>query len=146
MGRIYFKEVQKFSQWCLWLLLLSLGALLFYMGPANLGALVLLVISLLFLTMRLITEVDQEGIKFKFFPFLKRVYLWQEIISARVVDYGFVGGWGIRLFTPYGTVFNVKGSKGLAVELKSGKKFCLGTQRPDELQKTLSSIPFKNDI
>lgn len=146
MGRIYFKEVQKFSQWWLWLLLLSLGALLFYMGPANLGALVLLVISLLFLTMRLITQVDEEGIKFNFFPFLKRAYSWQEIISARVVEYGFMGGWGIRLFTSYGTIFNVKGSKGLAVELKNGKKFCLGTQRPDELQKILSSIPFKNDI
>lgn len=146
MGGIYFKEVQKFSQWWLWLLLLSLGALLFYMGPANLGALVLLVISLLFLTMRLITQVDEEGIKFNFFPFLKRAYSWQEIISARVVEYGFMGGWGIRLFTSYGTIFNVKGSKGLAVELKNGKKFCLGTQRPDELQKILSSIPFKNDI
>ena len=144
MRESVFKESQKFSQWWLWLLLLSLGALLFYMGPANLGALILLVVSLLFLVMRLVTQVDQDGIRYRFFPFIKRHYQWHEIASARVVDYGFVGGWGIRLFTSYGTIYNVKGSKGLAVELKDGKKFCLGTQKPEELQNILSSIPSKN--
>lgn len=147
MRESVFKESQKFSQWWLWLLLLSLGALLFYTAPANLGALILLVVSLLFLVMRLVTQVDQEGIRYRFFPFIKRRYQWHEIASARVVDYGFVGGWGIRLFTSYGTIYNVKGSKGLAVELKDGKKFCLGTQKPEELQNILSSIlskPSKN--
>jgi hypothetical protein len=140
MSRESFREVQKFTQWWLWLLLLSLGIILIYNQAANLGALVLVVISLLFLSLRLITEVDKKGIKFRYFPFLKREYKWQEIASAQVVDYGFAGGWGIRLFTSYGTIFNVKGSKGLAVELKDGKKFCLGTQRPEELQKLLSTL------
>lgn len=146
MDRTIFKESQKFSQWWLWLLLLSLGALLFYMGPGNLGALILLVISLLFLFMRLNTRVDTEGIKFNFFPFVKRDYRWHEITSAKVVDYGFVGGWGIRLFTSYGTIYNVKGSKGLAVQLKNGKKFCLGTQKPEELKNSLLVIRSKKDI
>lgn len=146
MSRVYFKETQKFSQWWLWILLLALGALFLYMGPANLGALILLVISLLFLSMRLITKVDEEGIKFRFFPFVNRKYKWDAIATAQIVDYGFVGGWGIRLFTSYGTIYNVKGSKGLAVELKDGKKFCLGTQKPEELQSVLSSIPSKNGI
>lgn len=146
MERVFFKEVQKFTQWWLWLLLLSLGALFIYMAPANLGALILLIIGLLFLFIRLITRVDEEGIKFRFFPFIRRAYQWYEIESAQVVDYGFVGGWGIRLFTSYGTVFNIKGSKGLAVVLKDGKKFCLGTQRPEELQRTLTLITNKNGI
>ncbi len=146
MDRVNFKETQKFTQWWLWLLLLAIGALLFYFHATNLGALILIGISLLFLVLRLITTIDEGGIKFRFFPFVKREYQWHEIASARVVDYGFVGGWGIRLFTSYGTVYNVKGSKGLAVELKDGKKFCLGTQRPEELQKILSSITSKNDI
>ncbi|WP_037373520.1 hypothetical protein [Salinimicrobium xinjiangense] len=140
MSRESFREVQKFTQWWLWLLLLSLGIILIYNQAANLGALILVVISLLFLSLRLITEVDKKGIKFHYFPFLKRAYKWQEIASAQVVDYGFAGGWGIRLYTPYGTIYNVKGSKGLAVELKNGKKFCLGTQKPEALQKLLSSI------
>lgn len=146
MSRVYFKEIQKFTQWWLWLLLLSVGALLFYAGPANLGALILIVISLLFLSLRLITTVDEQGIRFRFFPFVKRTYRWDEIRSARLVNYGFVGGWGIRLFTSYGTIYNVGGNKGLAVELKNGKKFCLGTQKPQELQEILLLIPSKNDI
>ena len=44
-----------------------------------------------------------------------------------------MGGWGIRLWTKYGTVFNIKGKKGLAIELYSGKKFLIGTQKEIEL-------------
>lgn len=145
MSKAHFKETQKFTQWWLWVLLLGIGALLFYV-QSNLGPIILIAISLLFLSMRLITQVDEKGIRFRFFPFVKGHYQWHEIASAQIVDYGFVGGWGIRLFTSYGTIYNVKGSKGLAVELKDGKKFCLGTQRPEELQTILSSIPSTNDI
>ncbi len=112
MSQESFREIQKFTQWWLWLLLLSIGVILIYNQAANLGALILVVISLLFLSLRLITEVDKKGIRFRFFPFVKRAYQWQEITSAQVVDYGFAGGWGIRLFTPYGTIFNVKAAKG----------------------------------
>ncbi len=143
MSKIYFKETQKFSRWWLWLLLLSLGALLLYDEIANLGALILILVSLLFLVLHLHTKIDDKGISFRFFPFIKRSYPWHEIKSARVVNYGFVGGWGIRLFTAYGTVYNVKGNKGLAVELKNGRKLCLGTQKPSELNDILSSLPLK---
>ena len=142
MNRIYFKEVQKFTQWWLWLSLLGVGAALFYI-QSNLGPIILIAISLLFLTMRLITRIDETGIHYRFFPFVSKYYSWSEIASARMIDYGFVGGWGIRLFTSYGTVYNIKGSKGLAVELKDGRKFCLGTQRPKELQKVLSALTGK---
>lgn len=142
MNRVYFKEVQKFTQWWLWLSLLGIGVILFYI-QSNLGPIILIVIGLLFLSMRLITRIDENGIHYRFFPFVSQDYSWSEILTARVIDYGFVGGWGIRLFTPYGTVYNVKGSKGLAVELKDGRKFCLGTQRPQELQKVLSGLTGK---
>ncbi|WP_324720852.1 hypothetical protein [Salinimicrobium sp. HB62] len=142
MNRVYFKEVQKFTQWWIWLSLLGIGVILFYI-QSNLGPIILIAIGLLFLSMRLITRIDQNGIHYRFFPFVSKDYSWSEILTARVIDYGFVGGWGIRLFTPYGTVYNVKGSKGLAVELKDGRKFCLGTQRPQELQKVLSGLTGK---
>lgn len=145
MSRIYFQEVQKFTRWWLWLLLFAIGALLFYV-QANLGPIILIAISLLFLSIRLITRIDETGIHYRFFPFVKKDYSWNEIASARVIDYGFVGGWGVRLFTPYGTVYNVRGSKGLAVELKEGGKFCLGTQKPVELKKVLLRIRSKKGI
>ena len=145
MSSYIFKESQKFTQWWIWIFLLGIGTLLFYV-QSNLGPIILIAVSMLFLFMRLDTRVDERGISFKFFPFVKKEFMWSEISSARVVDYGFVGGWGIRLYTSYGTVYNVKGSKGLAIELKNGKKFCLGTQRPEELQNMLSLKPSKNDL
>lgn len=144
MSENTFIESQKFTQWWIWIFLLGIGMFLFYV-QSNLGPIILITVSLLFLFMRLDTRVDARGISFKFFPFVKKEFVWSEISSARVVDYGFVGGWGIRLYTSYGTVYNVKGSKGLAIELKDGKKFCLGTQRPEELQNILSFKPSKNE-
>lgn len=134
-----FKETQRFSQWWLWLLLLGTGVLLFY-AQANLGPIIIIALSILFLMMRLETKVDDGGIFYRFFPFVNKKYSWKDIASAQVVDYGFVGGWGIRLFTSYGTIYNIKGSKGLAVELRNGQKFCLGTQRPEELQTFINKI------
>lgn len=144
MSKHTFIESQKFTQWWIWIFLLGIGMILFYVQN-NLGPIILITVSLLFLFMRLDTRVDDRGISFKFFPFVKKEFVWSEISSARVVDYGFIGGWGIRLFTSHGTVYNVKGSKGLAIELKDGKKFCLGTQRPEELQNILSFKPSKNE-
>lgn len=68
-----------------------------------------------------------------FFPFIKKQVHWDQIKTIEVVNYGFVGGWGIRLFTSYGTVYNIQGNMGLAIELTSGKKFLIGTQKPKEL-------------
>ena len=43
--------------------------------------------------------------------------------SAKIVNYGFVG-YGIRLGSQYGTIYNVNGNKGFAIELSNGKKVC----------------------
>lgn len=64
---------------------------------------------------------------------------WEDVKQAKVVDYGFVGGWGIRFGTEYGTVYNIKGKKGLAIELNNGKKFLIGTQKEEELNEVLQS-------
>lgn len=53
----------------------------------------------------------------------------------KVINYGFVGGWGIRLWTKYGTVYNVSGNKGLFIKLKNGKTMVIGTQKSQELEK-----------
>lgn len=51
-----------------------------------------------------------------------------------MVDYGFIGGWGIRYSFRYGWAYNVKGTKGLALEFKDGAKRLVGTQQPAELR------------
>ena len=102
--------------------------------------LVQLAVLILFITMKLETEIDQDKIHFQMFPFTKKEWNWSEVKSAKVVNYGFVGGWGIRIGTKYGTVYNIKGKMGLAIELKNGKKYCIGTQKPEALSEVIKLI------
>lgn len=145
-----FDEEQKFDQKWLWTLLIVVSIVIlavqfsvffsssveasgfgFYFSLFN----VFLVIGLigLFAVMKLKTSIDKEKISMEFFPFVKKEVAWRDIRKAEVLDYGFVGGWGIRLWTKYGTVYNTKGSKGLYIQLNDDKKFLIGTQRPDEM-------------
>ena len=85
------------------------------------------------------TEIDPSTIRVVFFPFIKKTFDRAEIKSSEVINYGFVGGWGIRIGTRYGTVYNVSGKMGLAIELKNGKKYCVGTQREIELRQVMDN-------
>ncbi|MCG2431589.1 hypothetical protein [Aequorivita xiaoshiensis] len=153
-----FKEEQRFSQWWLWLILIGIGALPIIaiyqqifnapkLGDSPISALGLIVFSLfifgliaLFWFMRLKTNIDQNEIRMSFFPFVKKQVNWKDVKSAQLVNYGFVGGWGLRLGTKYGTVYNTKGNRGLAIELLNGKKFLIGTQKETELREILAKI------
>jgi hypothetical protein len=86
------------------------------------------------------TEIDQDEIRMNFYPFVKKRISWNQIKKADVVNYGFVGGWGIRLWTSYGTVYNTKGDRGLAIELVDGKKLLIGTQKEAALKAVLEEI------
>lgn len=140
-----FKEEQKFTQWWLWLILIAVTVIPVYgiynqiilgqvFGNKPMPDTVLIVsaiipfgILVLFWLFRLKTEINSKEIRISFFPLTTRTVEWKDVKSAQVLDYGFVGGWGIRLFAKYGTVYNIKGNKGLALELKNGKKCLVGT-------------------
>lgn len=83
--------------------------------------------------------IDESAIRVSFWPFAKKVFKWEDIETVEVVNYGFVGGWGVRLGTKYGTVYNASGKMGLAIVLKNGNKFCVGTRKPDELAAIIDS-------
>ncbi len=153
-----FKEEQKFNQWWLWLILILMGVLPIIgiykqlilgekLGDNPMSDISLLIFSIimfslvgLFLIMKLKTSIDKNGINMYFFPFIKKSVDWQQIKNVKVINYGFVGGWGIRLWTKYGTVYNVKGDKGLEIVLKSGKKFLIGTQKETELSTIIEKM------
>ena len=157
-----FKEEQKFNQRWLWLILILMGVLPLIgiykqlilgekLGDNPMSDISLLIFSIimfslvgLFLIMKLKTSIDKNGINMHFFPFIKKSVDWQQIKNVKVVNYGFVGGWGIRLWTKYGTVYNMKGNKGLTIELLNGKNFLIGTQKPEELTAMLEKISPKN--
>ena len=160
--KIEFKEDQKFTQWWLWLILIGTGTLPILgiykqliigekfgdkpMSDFGLIIFAVFVFSLIamFWFMRLKTEIDQDEIRMNFFPFVKKRVNWKEIKNAEIVNYGFVGGWGIRLWTKYGTVYNMRGNKGLAIALTDGNKFLIGTQKPEELTTILEKISARN--
>lgn len=153
-----FVEEQKFTQWWLWLMLglvglmpliaiyqqIILGRPIGDNPLSNLGLVfaTLFVYGLiaLFGSMKLTTHIDTTGIYMRYFPFARKRVLWSEVKSAEVVDYGFVG-YGIRFGSRYGIVYNTSGSKGLAIEKTNGKRFVIGTQRPEELRLFLKQLP-----
>lgn len=152
---IIFEERQKMTQW--WLQLIFGGLTLvpiyglyqqlvkgedFGTNPMpNIGlvlfALLMLGLMILIRTMELKTRIDEEAIDMEYRPLARKRILWKDVASASVLSYGFVGGWGVRLGTSYGTVYNAKGNKGLALVLKDGKKLLIGTQKEAELKEVV---------
>jgi hypothetical protein len=159
--KIGFQEEQKFTQWWLWLILIGIGLIPLYgiytqliigekFGDKPMSDVGLVFFALftfaflaLFWLMRLKTKINENEINMNFFPFIKKSMLWNEIKSAKIVKYGFVG-YGIRLGSDHGTVYNTKGNKGLAIVLKSGKKLLIGTQKSAELKTILEKISLKH--
>jgi hypothetical protein len=160
---IIFEERQKFTQWWFWSILIGLGSIAVYgfftqiilgiqfgnkpMSDVGMAFFVLGVFGFIYFNwcVTLISEINSDGIKMRFIPFVKRNIQWNEIQSVKIVNYGFVG-YGIRLGSKYGTVYNINGNNGLAIELKNGKKFVIGTQRQNELNKALKKMPVSNTV
>ncbi|CAI8207920.1 MAG: Uncharacterised protein [Formosa sp. Hel1_33_131] len=150
--KVEFQEEQKFTQWYLWVILIGVGMIPTFgiykqlivgeeFGDKPMSDIGLVVVSLftfglliLFWFIRLKTKIDKNIIQMNFSPFLKKSVKWKEIKTVKIVKYEFMG-YGIRLGSEYGTVYNTKGNKGLAIELKTGKKFVIGTQKATELTK-----------
>lgn len=141
-----FKEEQKFTHLLFWLIMLA-----FYLFPvivfmdkgiedSFITFFIITAVNLFAFSIKLSTQIDEEGIQMFFFPLLKKSISWADVKSVKVIDYGFVGGWGIRFFSNYGTVYNIRGTKGMLVELNKGKTFVIGTQKEEELKKVLKSL------
>ena len=162
MGQnIKFSEIQHFRQWWLWVFLIGLAVFTIYVvykqlilgipfgeiPMSNLGlilyALFVVCFIAMFYFMGLKTELNKDEVQIHFIPFVKKSIPWNDVLKSEIITYGFVGGWGIRLGTKYGTVYNIKGNKGLALELNSGKKILIGTQKEDELKDFLNKLPPK---
>lgn len=112
--------------------------------------LILVTISLLFF-FKLKTRIHEKGVYYQFLPFhLKtRFITWSEIEKAYVRNYNPIseyGGWGIKggFFwnKKKGIAVNVSSDIGLELELKTGKKILIGTQKENEVKQVLAT--YKN--
>lgn len=98
----------------------------------------------LFLAMRLVTEVREDGLSVRFFPFHLRETVFRpgEIQSSEAVEYRPLldyGGWGIR-YGRGGKAYNVSGNRGVRLEFADGKRLLIGSQRADELAAAIRDL------
>jgi len=90
-------------------------------------------------SMKLETTITNNGISFRFYPihFSFKFYSWEEIENAYVREYSPIrefGGWGIKGSRDGIKAFNMSGNKGLQVDLKTGKRFLIGTKKKNEME------------
>ncbi len=157
-----FNETQRFNQW--WLKLIHIASIIFlcyslyhwyFANKAvgnvdpndSIGQLIVIVsilpILMLFYFLKLRTEIDESGIQYQFLPFhfsAKKI-AWTDIQNCYVRTYNPImeyGGWGYRTSFGKGRAFNVKGNKGIQIELKSGKKILIGTQKQEQAKKVIT--------
>ncbi len=103
-------------------------------------------VAVLFLIMKLETEVRSDGLYVRFFP----IHLRYKKFTAEdlgeyyartyrpILEYG---GWGIRYsLSKRGKAYNVSGNKSVQLVLKNGKRLLIGSQKPDELAEAIGSI------
>ena len=163
-NEIMFTEQQRFNQWWLWLILLSINGLFLFgvfkqvigdeqFGKNSMSNTVLLIttgligiLTLLFASLRLDTLIKKDGIYVRFFPFHVKYkhYAWETLTKCYVRTYSPIseyGGWGLRLgLFGKGKAYNVSGDKGLQLDFATNERLLIGTNKPEELTRILIKI------
>jgi len=128
-----------------YLLLILYSAVILYMGYLNIvtyfnpialvGLLIMLIALGLFAT--LTVKVNDRMIKIQFgLGVIRKGFILKDIETYRAVKNPWYYGWGIR-YTPRGWLFNVSGFSAIELQMKSGKKYRIGTDEPNNLAKAL---------
>jgi hypothetical protein len=94
-------------------------------------------VFVIFFVARLITEVRSDGLYIRFIPFHRsfRRIPFETLKAYEACTYRPIrdaGGYGIHRGRR-GWAYNVSGNRGVQLELVSGKRMLIGSQRPDEL-------------
>jgi hypothetical protein len=121
------------------LLAITLGGVAWRRSPM-IGAGVVLVIVLGPLLFASLTITIRDGMLASHFGFgfWPERYPLAEISDASLATSSWAEGWGIRV-TPDGMLYNVSGTRGVEVRLRSGTRFRLGSDEPDVLLRALQA-------
>jgi hypothetical protein len=162
---VKFREVQRFRQKWLWIaivvvllgLIISFGygmieQLVFGRPWGNrpmsdtalaiVGPFMILMgigISWLFLKLKLLVEVREDGVYIHFVPLARQTVPFGDIVGCEVRTYRPLreyGGWGVK-YGRGGKAYNVSGNRGVQLKLSSGKGLLIGSQRPEELAQAI---------
>jgi len=114
------------------------------------GILILIFVFALFNFFKLKTRIDEKGVYYQYLPFhfSYRFLSWNMIAKCYVRNYDAIfeyGGWGLKFSfrKSKGKSFTVKGDVGLQLELMDGKKILIGTQKKEEIQRTIETYQDK---
>ena len=117
---------------------------------AFIGLFILLIVIIIFLVLKLQTKIDENGIKYKFYPFQVSYQniVWSNISECYIRNYSPIseyGGWGVKggFSKQTGKAYTTKGSIGLQLKLKDGKKILIGTQKKEEIKRVLETYKHK---
>ena len=98
--------------------------------------LILIILLTLFSTLTIIIQNNDLWIRFGI-GIIRKKFQLKDIESSKVVKNPWYYGWGIHLI-PHGWIYNVSGSSAVEITMKSGKKYRLGTDAPDDLLKAIN--------
>lgn len=160
---VYFREVQRFGQIWVWVLVALVAGLAWYAAivqliykkpfgsnPAS-DTLMLIIwvvfgigFPLLFHSLRLVTEVRSEGVFVRFMPLHRSFHRFEseQIENCEVVTYRPLrdyGGYGIR-YGVQGKAYNVSGNRGVRLHLTGKKPVLIGSSQPENLASAIRSI------
>lgn len=160
-GPVLYREDQHFRQWWLWVIVAGVAAAAWWGfiqqiligrqfgdNPApDWGVWLLWVVigvglPLVFARVKLVLEVTQQEVLIRFSPLSTRVIRLDEIDRLEVRRYSAIreyGGWGIKGWSRSKTAYNVSGDRGVDLTLRDGRRVLLGSQRADELARTIEA-------
>lgn len=150
---LLFRERQRYHQLWIWMMIIMINVFVLTVlviernsTPLYVSVLISLPslsLLLLFLCLRLDTEIREDGVYVRFFPLQARFrhYPWKDIDQAFLRQYEPIkeyGGWGIR-GTFSNKALNIAGDQGLQLILANRRKLLIGTQQPEQLAAVLAA-------
>jgi hypothetical protein len=109
-----------------------------YRTTLLLGCIVLLILVALFY--KLTIRINNESLCASFgIGIVRKRVPTAEIAACQPIRIRWWYGWGIHL-TPYGSLYNVSGLDAVAITLRDGRKFALGTDDPHGLVDAIRSL------
>ena len=89
---------------------------------------------LLALSATLTVVIEEDVLRIRFGPgVIRKDFSLKDVESCHVVKNPWYYGWGNRL-TPSGRLYNVSGFHAVEIKMKTGKKYRIGTDVPNDLE------------
>lgn len=96
---------------------------------------------------RLGVEINEERIKYKFFPFFNKSIDWNEIKDVEIVKISALSdflGWGIRFSRKYGWSYITNSEYGLFIKKNNERRIILSIRNKDKLIKFFNKNNCRN--